>query len=797
MNKDIINIFNITKFKTIFKKLMITPKELTYPECSFLLSAALILIQYYDTKQIKIYFDLAYYIILKYSITFNDYRPLYELSLNMGLYSVSSYVYGNKLINEDNLTINLIEEEIKSIYRKNNLTLTKEQYNIGYKLLNDKSNNLSFIAPTSYGKSEIIKEHIVSNKYHKICIVVPTKSLISQTYDLFRRLNLKYKIIIHDEMYNNETKFIAILTQERALRLVEKFTIKFDMLYIDEAHNLFEMNSRAILLTRLIRIVKSCNILCHIMYLSPIINDSNNLLMDNNEDICEYKIIYDMKQAEYYIYDYETTKIEKYNKYTNEYYDIGQMYGYLSYIFSNCGEKNFLFAITPKNIEQIVREICNYNKYTSFEENKLNEIIHVLEENIHVDFFEIEAIKHGCIYLHSLIPDHVKDYLQMKFKQIKDLKYIIANEVILEGINMPIDKLFILNTHNININKLINLIGRVNRLNYVFNGKNNLNKLLPQIHFINHKFYSRDMKKLLNNIGENTKDIIKNPILRNYKEKKLNNDKVEKIISDEKIYFSNPKTEIESIKRLLVKVGLNSVYKINDVFCSILQERMKKAHNIGKENFLDSIYEIFFYNIKYQYFLDKEVARLQNIQAIKFYKLFYANRTLPLNEIIQKYYNYYNSKKYTETPYLYIGHQFGEMTSPYSKLNKKYQKKVYVDITKKSKKELINLLIIKHSIEQQFVTYTLNKFIQLLFERKMIDKKTYNFIMYGCIDDFEVKYIQIGIPLNIIYLLKKDDQLKNIIQDKYNNFVATEEFKKYYNTLDDFKKFVIEKYIII
>lgn len=598
-------------------------------------------------------------------------------------------------------------------------------------------------------------------------------------------------------MYNNETKFIAILTQERALRLVEKFAIKFDMLYIDEAHNLFEMNSRAILLTRLIRIVKSCNILCHIMYLSPIINDSNNLLMDNNEDICEYKIIYDMKQAEYYIYDYETTKIEKYNKYTNEYYDIGQMYGYLSYIFSNCGEKNFLFAITPKNIEQIVREICNYNKYTSFEENKLNEIIHVLEENIHVDFFEIEAIKHGCIYLHSLIPDHVKDYLQMKFKQIKDLKYIIANEVILEGINMPIDKLFILNTHNININKLINLIGRVNRLNYVFNGKNNLNKLLPQIHFINHKFYSRDMKKLLNNIGENTKDIIKNPILRNYKEKKLNNDKVEKIISDEKIYFSNPKTEIESIKRLLVKVGLNSVYKINDVFCSILQERMKKAHNIGKENFLDSIYEIFFYNIKYQYFLDKEVARLQNIQAIKFYKLFYANRTLPLNEIIQKYYNYYNSKKYTETPYLYIGHQFGEMTSPYSKLNKKYQKKVYVDITKKSKKELINLLIIKHSIEQQFVTYTLNKFIQLLFERKMIDKKTYNFIMYGCIDDFEVKYIQIGIPLNIIYLLKKDDQLKNIIQDKYNNFVATEEFKKYYNTLDDFKKFVIEKYIII
>lgn len=797
MDRTIKNIFEIKNFNKIFKKLMIYPKDLTHQECGFLLSTALVLLKYYDSTKMKVYFDLSYYIILKYAISYKDYRPLYDLSLNMGLYSVSSYVYDYKLVNVDNFAINLIEEEIKNIYKKNGLVFTKEQYDIRRKLLKDKSNNLSFIAPTSYGKSEIIKEHIVNNKYHKICIIVPTKSLISQTYDILRKFNLKYKIIIHDEMYNNETKFIAILTQERALRLVEKFNIKFDMLYIDEEHNLFEVNSRAILLTRLIRLVKSYNALCHIIYLSPIINDSNNLLIDDNERIQEYKIIHDMKQAEYYIYDYDTKKIEKYNKYINEYYNIGENSEYLSYIFHNRAEKNFLFAITPKNIEQIVKEMCNKIEYPFFKENKLNEVVQVLEENIHADFYEIEAIKHGCIYLHSLIPDHVKDYLQMKFKQMNDLKYIIANEVILEGINMPIDKLFILNIHNINTNKLINLIGRVNRLNYIFNGTNNLNKLLPQIHFINHKFYKKDMKNLLNKIGYEIKDIIKNPILKNYKEKKQDKDKVSKIRLEENLYFSLPNNSIEYIKRLLIKVGLNSVYKIDDEFCNILMNRIKNTYNIGEDNFLDCIYEIFFDNIEYQYFLDKEVARLQNIQAIKFYKLFYANRILPFNEVIQKYYEYYNHKKNTKTPYLYIGHQFGEITSPFNNSDKRFQKKVYVDITKKSKKELINLLIIKHSIEQQFVTYTLNKFIQFLFDIEMMDIKIYNFIMYGCVDESEIKYIKIGIPLNIVSILKKDDQLKNIIQDEYNNFIATEKFKQYYQTLDDFKKFVIEKYIII
>lgn len=75
---------------------------------------------------------------------------------------------------------------------------------------------------------------------------------------MIRDANLDYKILIHEEMYSDETKFIAVFTQERALRLLKrKKDIFFDVLIIDEAHNILKKvksgDNRSLLLTRLLR----------------------------------------------------------------------------------------------------------------------------------------------------------------------------------------------------------------------------------------------------------------------------------------------------------------------------------------------------------------------------------------------------------------------------------------------------------------------------------------------------------------------------------------------------------------
>jgi hypothetical protein len=44
----------------------------------------------------------------------------------------------------------------------------------------------------------------------------------------------------------------------------------------------------------------------------------------------------------------------------------------------------------------------------------------------------INSIDYGLVYLHGQLPDIIKEYIEYKFKKVKELKYIIANTVILE-----------------------------------------------------------------------------------------------------------------------------------------------------------------------------------------------------------------------------------------------------------------------------------------------------------------------------------------------------------------------------
>ncbi|HFU3803145.1 TPA: DNA helicase, partial [Streptococcus suis] len=100
---------------------------------------------------------------------------------------------------------------------------------------------------------------------------------------------LNRKIIIYDQNYDSESdsRVLAIITQERGLRLLEQNMI-FDSLYIDEAHELFsfdfgkKLSNRSVLLTRLIRISRELNSEINVYYFSPIIQDVNSLQLKND-----------------------------------------------------------------------------------------------------------------------------------------------------------------------------------------------------------------------------------------------------------------------------------------------------------------------------------------------------------------------------------------------------------------------------------------------------------------------------------------------------------------------------------
>lgn len=115
------------------------------------------------------------------------------------------------------------------------------------------------VAPTSYGKSEMIISKVVSNLDKRVCIIVPSKALLSQTK---RRLldnevvaTTAKRIITHPEMYRAEDEtFVATLTQERLLRLMQTHPdFSIDVLLVDEAHNLLDGEERGSLLLQAIK----------------------------------------------------------------------------------------------------------------------------------------------------------------------------------------------------------------------------------------------------------------------------------------------------------------------------------------------------------------------------------------------------------------------------------------------------------------------------------------------------------------------------------------------------------------
>lgn len=292
-------------YSSVMEKLTVTPQSLTADEKTYILTCAVILIKKYEKdRRLKSYVELAYYIVLKYSLSFLDFEPLYDFCVNMGFYPIAQAIFSDGLIEFDNISFSLLPHQIGAQYGKDALVETLEQKLTRDRIIASQYRELGFIAPTSFGKSSIITEHIVANKISakRVAIIVPTKSLLMQTYRAIRKANIGVKILIHDEMFDGEERFIAVFTQERALRLLDKQEISFDMLYIDEAHRLFERDSRSVLLSRLIKTNQLRNENSKTIYLSPLISDTNNLKMKHEQNIFEQRITFNIKEPEYYEY---------------------------------------------------------------------------------------------------------------------------------------------------------------------------------------------------------------------------------------------------------------------------------------------------------------------------------------------------------------------------------------------------------------------------------------------------------------------------------------------------------------
>ncbi len=791
-------------------------------EMEYLLSCAVIFLEEYrKDKRKNLYFEIAYFIVLKSAINNGEYEPLLDVSSNFGLYPISNYITKNNLFtisasSEFSLSYQLRKFEYNSIIE------TYEQKKSRLELVKSDDEENCYIAPTSFGKSSLITEIIREKQLKKVAIIVPTKSLLIQTYKLVKNNFLSRNIIFHDEMYDGSDDFIAIFTQERALRLLKDESISFDLLIIDEAHNLFNYDSRSLLLTRLIRRNRNRNPKSVNYYLSPLISDSNNLRVENEQEIFERKIISNIKEADIYEYK-ESGEVRKYNRFLDVFFESGYSENFLSYIIENSKDKNFLYLRFPKRVEEL--SILLDSKLEFIGSPSLMELSDVISMNVHEDFYCVDYIKKGLVYLHGKLPDLIKEYLEFKFSENKEVKYVVANSVILEGVNLPVDNMYIMNTNSLDAKSLTNLIGRVNRLNEVFDDeRRSLDKLMPSVHFVNSEDFNRKGGNMENQIRKLKsgvfKDTLENPLLVNFDidkmkldlEKAREENKLERVVTLERKLDEYQEikgredflitSELDShnrVKRVLLESDILSVYFNSEQMINKLSNKVDTIvqHPTWKEShIIDRVYLLFIQGLE-SYIVKKNFLRLQHEKARDFYKMFTGNlHRLSLKEHISDTIRYFQSIKYLpQGREFYIGESYGE----FGKINPdgKFGKAVYLDLATKSNKELANISLVKIKIESDFVSYMLNNFVNVMYDLDIISEEEYELYIYGTTNKSNSEFVKLGFSGSLINRLDRDKQMSNLSINDHGLVEYNDDFVNYINVQDDLIKFEIGKFIEI
>src|SRR5690554_25975 len=792
--------------------------SLSEDESTFCLSVAILLIKEYEKDKRKTsYLEFGYYLILSYSLQSDNYEPLFDLSTNLGFYPISKYVLENGMIDEERLHHYFVSNGLSKFeYQK--ITETLEQRKFRNQLVESEARDNCYIAPTSFGKSSMMVELISELELAKIFIIVPTKSLLTQTYKLINSTFTDRKVIFHDEMYGGESNFIAIFTQERALRLLKsEENMKVDALLVDEAHNLFESSSRSILLSRLIRRIRARKQSSKIYYFSPLISDSDNLKFEEQQNIDTKRIQFNIKEA--VINEYRLDgRVYKYNRFLDVFFDVKSERDMLTYIDRNKRSNNFLYLRAPRKVEKFAGILAEKLPFT--ENKELEQLAITISKNVHEDFYCVELVKKGVLYIHGKLPDLIKEYLEFNFRKIGALNFIVANSVILEGVNLPIDNLYILNTYSLGAKELTNLIGRVNRLNEVFGGENpSLTKLRPSVHFVNSEEFNRVGSSMATKIrtlkSGKFNDEIKNPTLLNFDISKYdliieNSSSLEavdsakraksnalSIIERESFLTESPQTDVDRMKLQFLESGLHSTYyDSGSAFDTILDkvEIIQTDPDSNKLDPIEKVYLIFIFGLESE-IKDLSFARLQNEKARNYYRSFVKNiHALTLKEHINSTVKYFYTNAFeTGNNIFYIGSSYGELAKDGSVSGTK----TYIDLSIKSHKELVNLALVKMKMESDFLSYKLNKFVSLLKDYGVISEPDYDIFIYGTAKKRNTDLTKLGLSGAIIKKFESDGQIKNIEIDKLGHIFVNAEFKQYLEMQDDLVQFEVKKYITI
>lgn len=731
-----------TNFEKLYKKL-ITDKELANDEKLKILELALVFFNS-SSPEIK---ELGYRIIVLYCNKYRFYQPLYEIAINEGLYPIAKFIEIKMSERNFNIEMNSIFLEK---YSDKVHTLTNQQFHLNEFYNKNYNENVAVIAPTSYGKSDLIINSIMNSKDKNIVIITPSKALLNQTKSriIKQKIDWLKKLVVFPEMYSaKDEHVVAVLTQERLLKLLkDNPNLSFDLVIVDEAHDLLIQDERNLMLATCLIVLQKRNKKAIYKFLTPFLSKISNLkLRYTDYSLKGYNVSEHLKTEKYFIYDTRNhSGLKIYDQFMNTIYDMdfNNNLTDIQFIKSVSKDKNIVYFNRPYDIEHFATDFCeNLNDINNKE---INNAILNLANYLDDDYNLIKCIRKGVVYHHGSIPDNIRLYIEILYKNNHHIKYIITSSTLLEGVNIPASQIFIMDNRkgkgNLKPSDFKNLIGRVCRFGDIFNNSNiDLTKLEPNIFLVVSKYYKKgaNIESFIKNtskVGKVIKDDLTNVILENTEINHINKPQLTK---SEEFIENYESGTIKDYNKRIVKTDigkscfLNNITEIN-IFDN--EELLQKEINeLKKNDLIISDTETLFNHLNNLFFKhaledNNNLTRFMHKEARMFYKMFldWRIKNATYKEMICSFINYWEKLK--ELPHedkiVYVGSKWGEITR-----NGIY--KLWVNIETKSHQELINLAIVKIKEEQDFLEHTIIKFIEVLNDMNLLEKNFYNKIKYG------------------------------------------------------------------
>lgn len=765
-----------TFFEQSYLKLQLN-QNLDEEEIHNLLKNAIIFTNFGDIDLQK----LGYKILISYSNQYYNFKPLYDFSINKGYIPISKFIE-QQLTEEadfDNHFFNLFSSSFQDNFKEKNYYISNGQKKlIKFSAVNDK--NFVLVAPTSYGKSEIIVNKVFNNLEKKVCVIVPSKALLTQTK---KRLlgntvqNSLQRIITHPEMYKGtESNFVAVLTQERLLRLLQKNTsLNLDLVLVDEAHNLFgdkKSDGRSILLAQTIIILKSRNPNIIFNFFSPFISNPDNVkVKQSNYEVLSQKTDEFIKSEKYYVCDLYNSpgEIKLYDQFSNTFINTSISYSnHIDLLNSEKANKNIIYLNRPKHIEEFSIE---YAHSLNNIEIDFVDIESTISDFLHPEYNLIKCIRKGIVYHHGGMPEIIRLYVESIFSKYNQLQFVITSSTLLEGVNIPAEKIFLLSKKkgngNLSISQFKNLIGRINRFSEIFNPKNgNLKLLEPHIYIVKSKYEDQraNIESFLQSRARTElkiEDEVNNLLLKDEASLDIG-DKAELRKSLEYLENIEPNstnlTDVDYVESDIAKL----CYKNNIYDFDIKQFETRLNSNLISyqstlfpiitdcNQLIEAVNSIFFNGIE---IIEENLKRLQNASARRFYSMIleWRSSSASYKEMIGSFIAYWSSLR-GENLLIYVGAKWGQV-----KRNITDHQPLYIDLSNKNNSERVNIAIIRIKEEQDFVEFNLIKYVDILAELELIDISFYDKIKYGSSDKKIVTLLKNGFSIELAKCVTKSE----------------------------------------